>query len=153
MTVDDLNRLFPLAVQWVKLQEKLICSRGVPLSKQQMVDAVCLGIRHPQRVRILVLSSVPFPLDPELQQAVVDTGLLANTTKSALFGYGIWLHPDYCASRYLLVSELALLARSEELGGVEPFLQLYLEQCVTHGVEACPLELAAHETADRICCL
>lgn len=151
MTEEEFERLFPPAVAWVRLQERLILKRGVPLSKSQMADAQRLEIRHPERIRIYLNGLVPFPIHPGLQQAVVEIGILGNTVKAACFGYGIWLHSDYHDNRYLLASELALLARHEKMGGIEPFLRVYLKQCVEYGSSLCPIALNAHELADCIC--
>lgn len=116
-----------------------------------MEDACRVGISNPEKVRILVSDTVPFPYDASLQQAVVEMGILGNTVKAALFGYGIWLHSDYSNSRYLLVCQLALLARREKMGTLEQFLRCYLKECMEERGGHCRMVREAYELADDIC--
>ena len=151
MTEEELERLLPKAVEWVTMQESIICKRGLPLTPPQLTDARHLKIQHPEKIRILSHPSVPFPVSSDLQQAIVETGVLNNTVKSALFGYGIWLHSDYVDNRFLLVSEMYLLSQLEEMGGIEPFCRTYLQQCIKPGINLCQMEQQAKDMAEQIC--
>lgn len=151
MTEQELEKLFPQALAWVQTQEILIFQRGAALSDQQMEDARRVGLRRPEKVRVLISDTVPFPFDPVMQQAAVEMGILGNTAKGATFGYGIWLHSDYADNRYLLVCQLALLARQEKLGNLERFLKIYLKECIEEGDGHCRMEREAYEHAERIC--
>ena len=55
------EKLLPLAAKWAAAVEKRILREGVPLSEQGLADARALGVREPERVRLLALPCVPTP--------------------------------------------------------------------------------------------
>jgi hypothetical protein len=58
--------------------------------------------------------------------------------------YGIFIRSDCWGDRQLVIHELAHTAQYERLGGIWPFLKLYLSEClVTPGYPFGPLEQEA----------
>ena len=53
---------FPWPANWVRKQETRMLRIGVPLSEQEMNDARAIGVAEPERVRLLQLDCVPFPM-------------------------------------------------------------------------------------------
>ena len=148
---EQFEKLLPLAVEWVKEQEHHILQKGIPLTQPQVELAGQIPLRHPEKVRLLEVSTIPFPRDPSLQQATIETGLLTNLNDAAMFGYGICFRKGRIDSRYLLARELVLLARCEELGGIEPFLREYLQQVIIEGADLAPMQVMANQIAERLC--
>lgn len=151
ITPEHFEKLLPLAVEWVKEEQHRILQNGVPLSEPQIELARLASVQHPEKVRLLPVRSVPFPNDTILQQAAVDTGMLTNLNDAVSFGYGICLRKDLIGNRFLLARELVLVARHEQLGGIEPFLRKYLQQVIASGADLAPMEIEAAEMAERIC--
>lgn len=141
----------PLAVEWAKREEDRVFKNGIALSPPQIQLARQACVQHPEKVRILEVSSVPFPSDAALQQAAVNTGILTNLNDAVTFGYGICLRKDQVNNRCLLARELVLVACHEQLGGIEPFLRKYLQQVIVNGADLAPMEIEAAEVAERIC--
>lgn len=150
-TLDQLEQLLPLAAQWATEQERRVLCEGVPLSEVEMADAKAIGVRNPERVRLLRVESVPVPAHPMLRAASASMSFLTAAPRGLALNYGIFLRADHWRERALIAHELAHAAQYQRLGGILPFLQTYIYQCATVGYRNSPLEMEAAATAARIC--
>jgi hypothetical protein len=145
------DTLLPLAVKWAGEQEQRILREGVPLSESEIADAKAVGVREPQRVRVLPVAAIPRPSDPQLAAAADAIQFLTPATCGLTLHYGIYLRSDCERDRLLVVHELVHTAQYEQLGGIPTFLRQYLLECLTIGYPEAPLEKAAREMAARVC--
>ena len=53
------STVLPIASAWVRRQEKMILREGAPLDDDQIADARRIGVVHPERVRTLVVKTIP----------------------------------------------------------------------------------------------
>jgi hypothetical protein len=150
-TIDQLEQLLPLAVQWAAEQERRVLCEGVTLSKVELGDARVIGVCNPERVRLLRVDSIPVPVHPMLRAAAASINFLTAAPRGLALDYGIFIRADYWRDRALIAHELVHTAQFQRLGGILPFLQTYIFQCATVGYPNAPLELEAIETAARIC--
>lgn len=144
------DRLIPLAAAWVAALEARILREGVPLLETEMADARALGVREPERVRLLCLASVPTPDNLALRTAAAAVQFLTPATRGLALRYGIFVRNDCWRERGLIAHELAHTEQYERLGGIEPFLRQYLGECLTIGYPAAPLEQAAIAATGRL---
>jgi hypothetical protein len=144
--LDQFDRLLPLAARWAEGLEKRILREGVPLLEQEIADAQRLGVRQPNRVRLLCLGSVPTPDDLTLRAAAAVVQFLTPKTRGLSLRYGIFVRQDCWRDRRLIAHELVHTAQYERLGGIEPFLRQYLRECLTIGYPEAPLEQEAIAT-------
>jgi hypothetical protein len=151
--VDQLELVLPLAVEWASEQEERILIEGEALSENELADANAVGLRHPERVRVLSVEAIPSPSHPILKAASAQIELLPSTPCGLTLRYGIFVRGDCRQDRRLLVHELVHTAQYERLGGILRFLRDYLFECATLGYGQAPLEQEAVEVAARICCL
>ena len=151
VTLDQLEQLLPLAAEWAADQERRVLCEGVPLSAIEMADAKAIGVRNPERVRLLRVESVPVPAHPMLRAAAASMNFLTSAPSGLALNYGIFLRADHWRDRALIAHELAHTAQYQRLGGILPFLQTYIYQCATVGYRNSPLEMEALATAARIC--
>jgi hypothetical protein len=142
--------LLPLAIKWAAAVEKRILRDGVPLSDQEMADARAVGVREPERVRVLALARVPAPRNLTLRTAAAAIQFLTPETRGLALRYGIFVRSDCWGERGLVAHELAHTAQYERLGGIEPFLRQYLQECLTIGYPAAPMEQEAIVAAGRL---
>jgi hypothetical protein len=124
---------------------------GVPLSEKETGDARAIGVRSPDRVRLLQVEKIPRPSQPQLRAACDAIDFLTLATRGLTLGYGIVIRSDCWEDRPLVVHELAHVAQYERLGGILPFLRKYLFECLTMGYAASPLELEAIAAGARVC--
>ena len=142
--------LLPLAARWAEALEGRILREGVPLLPEELADAKALGVRDPERVRLLCLASVPTPDDLTLRAAAAAVQFLTPATRGLALRYGIFVRRDCWRDRRLVAHELAHTAQYERLGGIEPFLRRYLFECLMIGYPAAPLEQEAIGAVERL---
>jgi hypothetical protein len=141
--------ILPLACSWVRRQEALIIAKGRPLNRSQMADAKRIGIKHPEKIRILLVEKIPMPVRP-LSSLGMKLGLLARGTIGMALRYGIFVQAGHANDRRLLLHELAHTLQYERLGGIRPFLQCYLLECLTAGYPFGAMEEEARQIAAQI---
>ena len=63
---EQFENILPLAVQWAEAKEKVILEHGTVLSPQYVQDAVLVGVKYPERVRVYKVPQIPIPKHPIL---------------------------------------------------------------------------------------
>ena len=150
-TLDQLEELLPLATQWATDQERRVLCEGVRLSEIEMADAKAIGVRNPERVRLLRVQTIPVPAHPMLRSAAASINFLTAAPRGLALEYAIFVRADHWRDRALIAHELVHTAQYQRLGGILPFLQTYIYQCATVGYPNAALELEAIATAERVC--
>ena len=143
--------ILPIAVAWVRRQERLILSAGVPLNTPQLTDARAAGVTQPERIRLLSVDAIPALRLRGLSVVAQKLGILSPHTAGLTARYGIFIRKDFWNHRALLVHEFAHTAQYERLGGIKPFLRNYLHECLVEGYPLGRLEREAAAAARRIC--
>jgi len=148
---EQFENILPLAVEWAEAKEKVILEYGTTLSPQYMEDAISVGVKYPERVRIYEVSQIPIPKHPILRAAAEATQLISPATIGISLRYGIFIHNNFSKDRYTIVHELVHTMQCERFGGFYPFLKKYLSECIEIGYPEAPLEQEAVRIASRIC--
>jgi hypothetical protein len=151
LVLSHFEKLLPLAAEWTAEQERRILREGVALSESEIADARTVGVRQPQRVRLLRVGAIPHPTNPILKAVAEATGFLDGAPRGLTLQYGIFIRFDCWHDRWLLAHEFMHTAQYEKLGGFVPFLRQYLFECITVGYPLSPLEQEANIIADRVC--
>jgi hypothetical protein len=139
----------PVATVWVHRQERRILKNGVPLSASLIADAQRVGVQYPEKVRLQAVAEVP-QMNPLLRVIARKLGLCSPLTSGMSLRYGIYVRSDSWGERDLVIHELAHTVQYERLGGIRPFLKLYLYEClVTPGYPFGPLEEEAKEVEKK----
>lgn len=146
-----LSFALPLAAGYAQEQEAAGLREGIPLTVAQCEDARKTGVQHPEKVRAVKVKKIPVPTNPVLAKANEFTGIIGPDSTRLNYGYAIFLREDVWEDRASWVHELAHVAQSERLGGIEAFLKAYLRECLTIGHAKSPLELEAVEAVRKIC--
>jgi hypothetical protein len=150
LLLSQFEKLLPLAAKWAAAVEKRILREGVALSEQGLADARALGVREPERVRLLALACAPAPTDLTLKTAAAAIQFLTPATRGLALRYGIFVRNDCWDERQLIAHELVHTAQYERLGGIRPFLRQYLAECLTVGYPAGPMEQEAIAMVSRL---
>src|SRR5262245_44530386 len=144
LTPQQFEIVLPLACAWAEKQERAILQSGVSLTEAQIADATRVGVKRPERVRLLQVPEIPTPSHPLLAAAAEATGLISPFTLGLTLRYGIFIHADYWGERRLVVHELAHTMQYERLGSMEAFLRQYLHECINIGYADAPMEQEAN---------
>jgi hypothetical protein len=146
----QLETLLPLAVEWATEQQNRILEEGVPLSLREFSDALKVGVKDPEQVRLLQVETIPSPTHPILKAAYQMGNLAPSTPRGLALHYGIFVRADQWRQRALILHELVHTAQYERLGGIEPFLRQYLTECATVGYHKSAMESEAGTLAARV---
>jgi len=150
--VKDFKRLAALAGAWANNQEAYILEHGVPLAKEQAADARRVGVRDPDRVRVLVVDRIPLPADEELADAARRAQIITDASRAVAIGHGIIIRADSWQNRELLLHQLVHVAQCERSGGLEPFVSEYLlDRRSSRDFSLGSLEDEARNLAREIC--
>jgi hypothetical protein len=145
-----LEVLVPSAAAWIARQERWILKDGEPLGSQELAAARAVGVREPERVRVLRVARVPSVGGPVLQRAAERLGIGSGEAAGMAMRYGIFLRRDLGDDRWVLAHELTHTAQYERLGGIAPFLRTYVHDVLAHGYLGAVMEAEANAGADRV---
>ncbi len=136
LLVSLLKPFIPWATQWVKDQEKRIIRLGTSLTDKQQEDARRAGVKHPDRIHIMVVPTIEPPNHPLLVLASTFIDIIGPHTAGLTLRYGIYIREDcshYNENRNLFVHEFVHTGQYERLGSIAAFLKEYLVECIAPG--------------------
>ena len=140
------DRLAPLALRWVNDVEIKLIDSGRPLSEDEVAIAKSVGVRSPERVRVVVLSEFPLPENEFLLAEASKYGLGSSAEGGRTMGYVIMLKERFAKTRWIMAHELVHVAQQEKMGR-EPFLRRLMTEYELMGYRRAPLELEANKHA------
>lgn len=134
--------LLPRAIAWAEDRSREMAVAGVSLDDTGVRLARAVGVARPELVRVLEVSELPLPKDPELRHVALETGLLGPNIIGLTLGHGIYIIRGHAGAR-LLSHECRHVHQYEVAGSIARFLQVYLQQIATVGYQDSPLEIDA----------
>ena len=145
----DPSRALPAALAWsLKLNANVI-AKGKSLSLCQAADAVEVGVKKPDAVRILRAPSLPEPDCTQLRLVAKQVGLDLTRSQGMALGYAVLIRHSALGDRRVLRHELRHVAQFEAAGSLSHFLEEYLAQMVLHGYRDAPFEVDARRHESR----
>jgi hypothetical protein len=135
----------PATARWAQGQERRILAEGVPLTAEALEFARRLEIVEPEGIRVLEVNRVPTPVPHPVVRLAEKWGLPVVNPAGMTLGRGIYVLPGY---QWLIPHELVHVEQYQRLGGIEPFMRVYLKECLLHGYFAAPLEVEARERSE-----
>ena len=142
----------PVAGLWVAWHEQKILREGAPLSRQGMRDATEVGVRHPEKIRVLQMRSIPILNGRFIRALSKFWPEISTQTIGLCLRYGIYLREGIAPGRerQLIAHECVHTAQYEACGGILRFLLRYFSECIHYGYRSAPMEVEAVERAERI---
>jgi hypothetical protein len=139
---------YPLAIKFVRDNEQVALSKGIPLLPQYLEIARRVGVKYPEKVRVYYVDQLPLPDNESLlfqmQRFGLDSPYLAGMT----YGYGIWIKKSAKGDKLLLSHELIHVKQTEELG-LEDITKRYFLQLKVFGYRDAPIEVEAYDNAHK----
>lgn len=151
VTPEQFRKWLPMACTWALEQERFVLECGSPLLAHQSADAALAGVSQPEKVRLLPVEEIPAPAHRVLKEAAQWTGLITPERPALAVRYGIFVRSADWGRRRVLVHELARTAQYERLGGIRPFLECFLYECLVLGCPSAPMEQAAATVMRKVC--
>ena len=149
--LNTLQAYLPAAYDFAVSQETIILKEGQPLSAPEIKDALCAGVSEPEKIRVMKVVSLPEPENSDMMFIAKHIGLFQPHSVGLTFGYGIHIRLDMRDSRHHLVHECVHVGQYERLGGIRPFLERYLRECIEPGYPFGALEQEAVVISREIC--
>ena len=137
------EQILPLALHWIDEVENKLLSTGRPLGKSELAAARHYGVKHPERVRIVVLDVFPMPDNDALYKEAERYGMGSSFEGGRTMGYVVLLKPAYADAFGVISHELVHVAQHDRLGR-EEFVRRYLVEMEMMGYSRSPLELEAY---------
>ncbi|HKO52681.1 MAG TPA: hypothetical protein VJV79_33470 [Polyangiaceae bacterium] len=134
--------LLPHAIDWCERVSAKASAEGFPLKPSAVSDARAVGVKQPERIRLLVVDEIPTPDDSLLATAAATIGFLGSSTAGLALGYAIFVRRGRL-SRRLLSHECRHVAQFERIGSLSEFLSIYLNEIAATGYESCTFEVDA----------
>lgn len=142
----QLKAILPTVIAWAEDASASALQTGLPLESPMIELARSVGVAHPDRIRTLVTTQVPYPDDPLLMEAGLALGLTGPSASGMTLGYAVFLQRGASSVR-LLSHEFRHVHQYEQAGSLKAFLTGYLGQIVSSGYQNAPMEAdaRAHE--------
>jgi len=134
--------LLPHAIDWCERLSANASADGFPLKATALSDARAVGVKQPEKIRLLVVDQIPTPDDSLLATAAAAIGFLGSNTAGLALGYSIFIHRGRL-SRRLLSHECRHVAQFEGAGSLSEFLTRYLNEIAATGYDNCSFEIDA----------
>jgi len=139
--------VMPYVALWIWREERRVLREGRSLTTEEMGYAARVGVRHPERLRILEVGRIPVPGWGWMQRVAARRGFSASQIEGMSLRYGIYVRHGQAGRLETFVHECVHTAQYERLGGIGSFVRRYLHQCLMHGYGASLLEREAYEKA------
>lgn len=143
------DALMPLAMQHNRKMQARALEVGTPLNAEGIELARSLGVKNPEKIRIVVVDKIPkFRTADKLAEATpAFTG--SATIAGITAGYGIFLAKAYEDKIWVLAHELVHVAQFERWG-LEGLVRRVVTQQVALPGRLIPVEREAIDTSSRV---
>lgn len=140
----EVGEVLRATVDWAEREVRRVRTQGKPLAFWQVAEARQVGVRKPERVRVLAVDTLPRPDHPHpALRGALTASLLGPEAQAVALGYNILIPRSKVGERRLLRHELRHVAQCEQAGGLSAFLVRYLDEVVRFGYWNAPLEIDA----------
>lgn len=134
-------------IDWAQTIEAQGQNIGIALTPEQMALAAEIGIKKPEKVRLVFVDEVPFPKDNAEARAIGEKfGFIGSgiTNNAQAFGYTIWVRKGFDLSRPRLAHELIHVLQIERSQNFALYAKQYLSELAQYGHDNAPLEVEAY---------
>jgi len=114
-TQAKINALVPLAMKWYGDVEESLYQKGRSLTEAEKKQAIELGVRNPQRIRVVILEKFPEPNNQIVNNHFEGARTMGNI---------ILIKPQHKDNSVILCHELVHIAQIDRMG-LKQFLQRY----------------------------
>ena len=139
--------LLPQYIDWAQETDEKGVEIGTPLNNEERLLAEEIGIKHPEKVRIVYVDDVPYPYDNFALKVFGEAvGLVGEgiTNNAQVFGYSIYGRKDFELTRPKLAHELVHVLQVER-ASLDKVVTQHFFDMAEYGYDKAPLEVEAAE--------
>lgn len=137
--------LLPQYIEWGYETEAQGLKLGVPLDEEGLKLAKEIGVKSPEKIRIVYVDEVPFPKDNFALKVLGESvGFIGENiiVEAQAFGYSIYVRNDYELDKPGLAHEIVHVLQIERSNFEDITLQ-HLSDMAQYGYSKAPLEVEA----------
>ena len=137
--------LIPQYIDWAYETEREGLESGVPLNSRELALAADIGIRKPEKVRIVYVEQVPFPYENFALKTLGEAlGFIGEDiiNNAQVFGYSIYVRNGYELDRPKLAHELVHVLQIER-SDLDQVITQHFSDIAEFGYDKAPLEVEA----------
>ncbi|HEX5792092.1 MAG TPA: hypothetical protein VFY01_02375 [Rheinheimera sp.] len=137
--------ILPQYIDWASDTEAAGLQLGEPLNAAQLEIAKEIGIKQPEKVRLVYVDAVPFPYhNPMLKLVGEATGFIGEgiINNAQVFGYSIYVRKDYPLNTPKLAHELVHVLQIER-ASLKQVITQHFADLLKYGYDNSPLEQEA----------
>ncbi len=142
-TIQRVNALLDKAVVFVQRSERMALNTGRKLTAAEMQYARTVGVKFPEKIRVVYGFSFPAPKDKILLKEFKALGFGSMMEGGRTNGYGIFIKRYFPKSGSILKHEFVHVRQMEQRKGVRPLVKQYLLEAMTYDYFDIPLEVEA----------
>jgi hypothetical protein len=137
--------VLPQYIAWAMETEVAGLNMGEPLDNDQLVIAKEIGIKNPEKVRLVYVDEVPFPYENLVLKVVgealgfIGEGIINN---AQVFGYSIYIRKAYQLTTPNLAHELVHVLQIER-SSLDQVITQHFADLIKYGYDNSPLEVEA----------
>jgi len=137
--------LLPQYIEWARETDQKGLNDGVPLNEKERLLASEIGIKHPEKVRIVYVDQVPYPYENFVLKVfgeavgLVGEGIVNN---AQVFGYSIYARKDFVLNKPKLAHELVHVLQIERTS-LDDIVTQHFFDMAEYGYDKAPLEVEA----------
>ncbi|SDS67057.1 hypothetical protein SAMN05192545_1824 [Maribacter dokdonensis] len=142
------EKLIPQYVSWAVSVDQAGIKIGEYLNEKELLLAKEVGVKFPEKVRIVYVDEVPFPYENEhLKQMGLSLGFIGKDIKNEAqaFGYSIYVRKDLNFTISKLAHELVHVMQIERSDSFFTYVIQYLNDLAKYGYSKSPLEIEAFQ--------
>ena len=130
--------------------ESYALEHGRKLTPNEMKYAKTIGVKYPEKVRVMVTSDFPVPSNKEVLKGFKELGFDSMLVAGITYRYGIYIKSSWLVSKeYVLSHELIHVRQVEKTNNFKKYMRTYLIQAFSYEYFEMPLEKEAYkETED-----
>jgi hypothetical protein len=138
--MNSIKQIAELLAPWIRKLELESRDTGKSLTPEQLIDARSVGIVSPEKIRIVLVKSIPSPENKTLKQIADQMQFNSDGASGLTARYGIYVNQ---LSRILLLHEFVHVSQYEEYESISEFLFAYIEEVRKCGYFNNPFEQEA----------
>lgn len=133
----DKKQILDYLTGWVARQQKLILSKGRPLTNKEKNSLSNVGIVDLDKIRVCIVDNIPLPSEKRIGQ------VLGTDVIGLCLNHGIYIKKGTKDILSILRHELTHTFQYYRHGGIRNFLTEYVDQHMKYGYNAMPFEKEA----------
>jgi hypothetical protein len=143
--------LIPQYIEWAHKTEANGLEIGAPLEERQLLLATDIGIKHPEKVRIVYVDEVPFPYENFALKVLGEAlGFIGENiiNNAQVFGYSIYVRKGFELDRPILAHELVHVLQIER-SNLDDIIMQHFSDMAKYSYRGAPLEAEAFKANEK----